>query len=90
MKTSNKQLNNNVKETIVADLIGTLAQVDHPKEMSCFLQNFLSDNELLGLAKRLAIIKALQNKQSYEEIQKKYLVSSATVSSLAECKLNNL
>ena len=54
--------------------------------MKKFLKIFFSRNELLGFAKRLAIIKALQMGNSYEKIQEKYQVSSATVSSAGEMK----
>lgn len=86
MKTSNKKLHTNIEQAIVDDLIGVLSFIDHPIKMRKFLENFFSSNELLGFAKRLAIIKALKSGESYEKIQEKYQVSSATVSSAGELK----
>ena len=86
MKISNKKLPIKIEKTIINDLIGMLSLIDHPIKMKKFLTNFFSDNELLGFAKRLAIIKALKAGMSYEKIQKKYQVSSATISSVGELK----
>ena len=86
MKTSNKKLSIKTEQAIIDDFIGILSFIDHPVKMKEFLKNFFSSNELLGFAKRLAIIKALKAGKSYEQIQTKYQVSSATVSSAGELK----
>jgi len=63
-----------------------LADIKNPIEMHEFLESFLSDNEFLGLSKRIAIIKLLAKGLSYEQIQKNLNVSSATISSTANFK----
>ncbi len=86
MKTSNKKLSTKIEQAIINDLVGLLSFIDHPIKMKKFLKTFFSKNELLGFAKRLAIIKALNAGMSYQKIQKKYQVSSATVSGAGELK----
>lgn len=79
---SNTELETHLKE----ELAKVIADMKSPKEIQSFLTLFLSENELLMLAKRLAIFKQLSANDSYESIQQKLSVSSATVSSIAQLK----
>lgn len=69
-----------------SELAKVIANMKNPQEIKDFLTLFLSENELLMLAKRLAIFKRLSQNISYEAIQQELSVSSATVSSIAQLK----
>lgn len=84
MQSSSKKLPQEVEQQILNDFIGTLATIDYPPKMANFLKEFFSENELLTYAKRLAVTQALKENKSYEEIQEKYQVSSATVASIGK------
>lgn len=60
------------------------ADLKSGKEVTTFLQDFLTDSEQTMLAKRLAVAWELYQGKSYGEIQKQFGVSSATISAVAE------
>lgn len=53
-------------------------------EVKKFFEDFFTSSEQEMFAKRLAVLLALKEGKSYEEIRKNYGVSSATISSVAE------
>lgn len=63
-----------------------LADLKHPQEVAVFCRDFFSPTEVSVFIKRLEVIKQLAAGQSYEQIQTKLRVSSATISSLAALK----
>jgi len=79
---SSTPLELNLKE----ELAKVIADMKSPREIQEFMQLFMSESELLMLAKRLAIFKRLSQNASYESIQQELSVSSATVSSIAQLK----
>ncbi|NCN06541.1 MAG: hypothetical protein GW946_01705 [Candidatus Pacebacteria bacterium] len=70
-------------------LAGTLADIHGAEKMLVFLRAFLSKNELAQLGTRLAIHAELEAGQSYEQIQKKLGVSSATISLASQQQKNS-
>ncbi|MBU0974151.1 hypothetical protein KKD03_00420 [Patescibacteria group bacterium] len=86
MRSSQIQLSKKKNREIRTNFATLLADIKNPIEMHEFLESFLSDNEYLGLSKRLAILKLLAKGHSYESIQDALNVSSATISSTANFK----
>lgn len=86
MQTSSQKLSAQSEQQLQEDLAILLCDIRHPAMMLDFLKTFLTESELLVLAKRLAILKRLHNNNSYEKIQKELGVSSATVSTVAQIK----
>lgn len=76
MSSSNKQS--------ISQFFQLLADLQKKGEMELFLKSFLTDSELQILSKRLAIVKLLAEKKSYEDIRQELQVSSATIASVAE------
>lgn len=75
-----------MQQSLFDDLVIVMTDIKSAKEMSDFLQVFFSKTELLGLSKRIGILKRLYSNYSYEEIQQELHVSSATISSVAQTK----
>lgn len=86
MQTSNTKLDPLLEQKLKEELAILLADLKKPEFVSEFLETFLTETELLVLAKRLAILKRLHENYSYENIQKELAVSSATISSVAQIK----
>lgn len=83
MQTSAKNLTKKQESAIIDQFVTLIADLKTPQECKAFLQAFLTDTEQQVFAKRLAIIWALQEGQSYKEIKKNFHVSSATISTVA-------
>ncbi len=86
MRNSLKKLSKKKESEIKLDLATLLADIKNPLEMNEFLDSFLTETEFIGLSKRISIIKLLSKGDSYEEIQEKINVSSATISTTANFK----
>jgi uncharacterized protein YerC len=86
MQTSNTKLEPIIELKLKEDLAILLSDLKKPELVLEFLSTFLTETELLVLAKRLAILKRLHENHSYEQIQKDLSVSSATISSVAQIK----
>ena len=71
-------------------LITLLSDIKNPKAMEEFLGSFLSKTELNQLSKRLEVLSRLKSSDSYEVIQKKLGVSSATISGLSKIQDTNI
>lgn len=81
-KTTKK--NNQKPSKLEQQLAVTLADIRSEQKMLEFLHSFLSSNELNQLGTRLAIHTQLEAGKSYEQIQKKLGVSSATISTASQ------
>lgn len=86
MQTSNIKLDPDFEIKLKEDLAILLSDLKKPTVVLEFLSAFLTNTELLVLAKRLAILKRLHENNSYEQIQKDLSVSSATISSVAQIR----
>lgn len=64
-------------------LLSDMSSVD---EIAEFLELFMSEKDLTNMAKRVLILKGLDEGASYEQLQTQYGVSSATVSAMAQIK----
>lgn len=84
MRFSKKRLGSQTREEIIKDFYQVLADLHSDKETKTFLQDFLTEAELLSLAKRLAIAFMLEKGSAYGEIKKRLGVSSATIASVQE------
>lgn len=82
-KKSGSSTSSHIKKTIELfyEVVGDLR---NGSEAKTFLLDFFTDSERLSFAKRLAVAIELEKKESYEAIRKKYGVSTATISSVAE------
>lgn len=76
------KLNATTSDRIHRQLWTLIADLRHPDDVAVVLTALLSKNEAISLAKRVEIVRLLQRGVSYEEIQDKLNVSSATVSRL--------
>jgi uncharacterized protein YerC len=86
MQKAPNALSKNDETQLKFELAQIIADLKTPRQILSFLTLFMSDAELLILAKRLAIFKRLNQNYSYEAIQKELNVSSATVSAVAQLK----
>lgn len=86
-KSSDSRQSNRLKipTNLLLQLLTDLSSVG---EARSFFQDFFTNSERQMFAKRLAILFALNEGKSYEEIRKLYGVSSATISSVAETMSN--
>lgn len=86
-KSSDSRQSNRLKipTNLLLQLLTDLSSVG---EARSFFQDFFTNSERQMFAKRLAILFALKEGKSYEEIRKLYGVSSATISSVAETMSN--
>lgn len=83
MRVSKKTIPKNQQEEICQILYQVLADIENEKEAEMILNSLLSKTEILGIAKKVAIIKALKEKRSYNQIKQDFNVSSATISKIA-------
>lgn len=86
MQKSSQPLDKEFEIELKKNLALLISDFKKPDKILGFLTLFLSETELLVLAKRVAIFKRLNDVQSYESIQKELTVSSATISSVAQLK----
>ncbi len=86
MQKSSRPLDKEFELVLKKELGLLISDLRNPDKILNFLELFLSETELLVLAKRVAIFKRLHDMQSYESIQKELTVSSATISSVAQLK----
>lgn len=86
MRNSQAKLDKVQENQIKIDFATLLADIKNPKEMYQFLDSFFKEAEFLAFSKRIAIIRQLSKGHSYKKIQKLLKVSSATISSTADFK----
>src|SRR5260221_6459213 len=72
-------MNGILKNQIEKNLALILSDFKNESEALKFLQNFLTEKELVTLTKRLSVAYWLSKKRSYENIQTNLKVSSATI-----------
>lgn len=60
-------------------LAQVIADITTKDRAELFLKDFLTETEHVAMAKRLAIMIALEKQQSYEDIKDRIKVSSATI-----------
>jgi len=82
MQVSKKSLNSHIKKEILSLVYQLLADLKNSKEVKLFLNSFLTETELLALAKRVAIAYYLKHDRTYENIKQNLKVSSATIASI--------
>lgn len=84
MQVSSKKISLKKQAQLLEQLLVVIADLNNPKDVSLFFTNFFSATELNVFTKRLAILRALKQGKSYEEIKDELRVSSATISSMSE------
>ena len=65
-------------------LISTFKDLETKQELSKFLEDLLTEDEILDLAQRLKIAKLLLDGKTYDEIAEKVGTSTATVSKIGQ------
>lgn len=84
MRISKTKINQNLKKQIYNLFYQVVADIRDPKEAKEFLGSFLTGTELDIAARRLGIAYFLSKGRTYAYIKSNLVVSSATVSSVAE------
>lgn len=84
MQLSKQEIDPELEDAIEIRLYQALLEMHSYEEMSAFLQDLLTEAELVAFSKRLAIAQGLLEKQSYESIRDTLKVSSATIASVQE------
>ncbi|PIP52834.1 hypothetical protein COX08_04345 [Candidatus Beckwithbacteria bacterium CG23_combo_of_CG06-09_8_20_14_all_34_8] len=82
MQISRKQIDQNLELQIKDVLAQVISDIKSKDQALQFLQDFLTNTELVALTKRLAVALSLDKKMSYEQIKKQLQVSSATIASV--------
>lgn len=82
MQISRKQIDQGLEKEIRQILGQVVADINKREQAEQFLQDFLTETELVALTKRLAIALSLDKKMSYENIKRELQVSSATIASV--------
>jgi len=80
MRLSKKTIEKEKEKEVFKIFFQLIADIQTPQEAQEILTDLLTKTEMLMLAKRLAIFKALKEKVSYNEIKKNFEVSTATIS----------
>lgn len=65
-------------------LLDSLKKAKATKELSAFLDDLLTEEEILDLAQRLKIAKLIIEGKTYDEIAKKVNTSTSTVSKIGQ------
>jgi len=82
MRLSKRKLDLKIKTEILAALYQVIIDIGNKKEAQIFCQNLLSEAEKTALAKRIAVLWALENGASYSNIRRQFQVSPATIAKL--------
>lgn len=75
------------KSNLVKDrqlLLYTLKKLKNQKSLSAFLDDLLTEEEILDLAQRLKIAKLILEGKTYDEIAEKVKTSTSTVSKIGQ------
>lgn len=65
-------------------IIGTLKKLKSEKDLSDFIDDLLTEEEILDLAQRIKIGKSILEGKSYDEISEKIGTSTSTVSKIGQ------
>ena len=77
---SRKYLEENLKRTIINQLIKEVRGVESQEQLSRFLNKLFTPSEIVMLEKRLAIMHLIRSELKYQEIARMIDVSSSTIS----------
>ncbi|MGI5825987.1 MAG: YerC/YecD family TrpR-related protein [Patescibacteria group bacterium] len=80
MRLTSAKLNSEEKKEILKVLFQVVTDLSDEKETEEVLRAVLTENEIISIAKRIALAKYLSDGLSYAEIKKKLKTSSATIS----------
>ncbi len=65
-------------------LVATLRKLRSSKDLSAFLDDLLTEEEILDLAQRIKIAKLILEGKTYDEIAEKIQTSTSTVSKIGQ------
>lgn len=65
-------------------IINTFRDLETRKELASFLEDLLTEDEILDLAQRIKIAKLILDGKTYDEIAEKVSTSTATVSKIGQ------
>lgn len=65
-------------------LVATLRKIKSSKDLSLFLDDLLTEEEVLDLAQRIKIAKLIFDGKTYDEIAEKVKTSTSTVSKIGQ------
>ncbi len=65
-------------------LVATLRKLRSSKDLSTFIDDLLTEEEILDLAQRIKIAKLILDGKTYDEISEKVNTSTATVSKIGQ------
>ena len=82
MRVSPAKLKSEEKREILKVLFQVIADLSNEKEAEEVLKAVLTENEIVSIAKRVALAKYLSQGLGYAEIKKRLKTSSATISSV--------
>lgn len=85
-RVSKFPLRPNIKNDILQEFWHTLGDLN-TKEIFILFKEFLTPTEILMLAKRLAILRALHEGVKYEDIRLMYKVTNATISNVNSLRM---
>ncbi len=82
-----RQIKSHTYDSRALNLLGALlCDTDSAQEAALLLEELLTPAELSAIVNRVAILRELENNASYEDIQQKLGVSSATIANISESK----
>lgn len=81
-KISRNPLKPYVKDDVLKEFWFTLGELK-TKDLFIFLRDIFSPTEIMMVAKRLAIIRALRQRTSYPTIRQEYKVTDATIAKMS-------
>lgn len=80
---SGTKINEILRNRIIKTLAQSVADIKTVEEAEEFLEGLLTEKELTGISKRLAVAYWLKKKRSYKNIADNLKVSTATISSVS-------
>jgi len=83
MRISKKQISPQKEKELLQTFFQLIVDLKNPQEAERVFKGLLTETEIIMVAKRLAIAKGLSEGTSYNEIRKKFKVSSATISQIS-------
>ena len=69
-------------------LVATLRRLKFSKDLSAFLEDLLTEEEILDLSQRIKIAKLILDGKTYDEIAEKIQTSTSTVSKIGQITNN--
>lgn len=82
MQVADKKLNKNFEKQILQALYQLVADLEKPKEVEIFLNDFLTEATKISLAKKVMIALFLDQQRAYEKIRDSLNVSTSTISEI--------